>query len=56
MSVACCPFLGWDLSRGTPSKIEAQLRCVTDAELAVLAKALKVEATALLPPLKGHSR
>ena len=28
---ARCGVLGWDLSRGTLSKIEAQLRCVTDA-------------------------
>jgi transcriptional regulator with XRE-family HTH domain len=40
---ARCGVLGWDLSRGTLSKIEAQLRCVTDAELEILAKALKVE-------------
>ena len=44
MFAARCSILGWDLSRGTLSKIEAQLRCVTDAELVVLAKALKVEA------------
>jgi transcriptional regulator with XRE-family HTH domain len=40
---ARCGVLGWDLSRATLSKIEAQLRCVTDAELDILAKALKVE-------------
>ena len=44
---ARCGVLGWDLSRGTLSKIEAQLRCVTDAELEILAKALRVEITAL---------
>jgi len=44
---ARCGVLGWDLSRGTLSKIEAQLRCVTDAELEILAKALKVEIGAL---------
>ena len=52
---ARCSVLGLELSRGTLSKIEAQLRCVTDAELMILAKALKVEPTALLPP-KGRSR
>jgi hypothetical protein len=40
---ARCGVLGWDLSRATLSKIEAQLRCVTDTELEILAKALKVE-------------
>lgn len=54
---ARCSVLGLELSRGTLSKIEAQLRCVTDTELIVLAKALKVEATALLSsPNKGRSR
>ena len=54
---ARCSVLGLELSRGTLSKIEAQLRCVTDTELIVLAKALKVDATVLLSPLnKGRSR
>jgi len=44
---ARCGVLGWDISRATLSKIEAQLRCVTDAELETLAKALRVEITAL---------
>lgn len=44
---ARCGVLGWDLSRATLSKIEAQLRCVTDTELEILAKALKVEITEL---------
>jgi transcriptional regulator with XRE-family HTH domain len=44
---ARCGVLGWDLSRATLSKIEAQLRCVTDTELELLAKALKVEITEL---------
>ena len=56
MFAARCSLQGWDLSRGTLSKIEAQLRCVTDSELVILAKALKVEANALLPPFKGRSR
>jgi hypothetical protein len=33
MSAARCGVLGWDLSRATLSKIEAQLRCVTDREV-----------------------
>ena len=53
---ARCSVLGLELSRGTLSKIEAQLRCVTDAELMILAKALKVEPTVLLPSPKGRSR
>ena len=46
---ARCGMLGWDLSRATLSKIEAQLRCVTDVELEVIARALKVEISALYP-------
>jgi transcriptional regulator with XRE-family HTH domain len=56
MFAARCSILGWDLSRGTLSKIEAQLRCVTDTELVILAKALKVEVNAILPPKKLRSR
>jgi len=52
---ARCGVLGWDLSRATLSKIEAQLRCVTDAELEFLADALKVEIPALYPA-KGRHR
>jgi transcriptional regulator with XRE-family HTH domain len=49
MFAARCSVLGLDLSRATLSKIEAQLRCVTDSELVILAEALKVDATFLLP-------
>lgn len=42
--------LGWDISRGTLSQIEAQIRCVTDYELICLTKALGVTAESLLPP------
>lgn len=52
---ARCGVSGWDLSRATLSKIEAQLRCVTDTELEILAKALKVQITELFPP-KGSGR
>jgi transcriptional regulator with XRE-family HTH domain len=52
---ARCGVLGWDLSRATLSKIEAQLRCVTDGELEILAKALRVQITALFPtPARGR--
>jgi transcriptional regulator with XRE-family HTH domain len=39
---------GWDLGRVTLTKIETGLRCVTDYELGLLAKALKVDAGTLL--------
>jgi transcriptional regulator with XRE-family HTH domain len=53
---ARCGVLGWDLSRGTLSKIEAQLRCVTDSELRVLADALKVSLDDLYPPKRKAGR
>lgn len=53
---ARCGVLGWDLSRGTLSKIEAQLRCVTDAELEILAKALRVEINNLYPSKKNRGK
>jgi transcriptional regulator with XRE-family HTH domain len=56
MFAARCSILGWDLSRATLSKIEAQLRCVTDAELVILANALKVEVNALLPTGKNRAK
>lgn len=46
---AKCNVLGWDLSRGALAKIESGIRCVTDAELFVLAKALKSELRELYP-------
>ena len=55
MFAARCSVLGWELSRGTLSKIEAQLRCVKDGELMILAKALKVDANTLLAFPKGRS-
>jgi len=39
---------GWDLSRGTFSKIEAQLRCVTDFEILKLAEGIGIDAPELL--------
>ena len=53
---ARCSLMGWDLSRATLSKIEAQLRCVTDSELEFLARALKVEIVALYPQRKHRSK
>jgi transcriptional regulator with XRE-family HTH domain len=49
---ARCSVRGMDLSRGTLAKIEAQVRCVTDAELLIIAEALRAEIRDLYPPLK----
>ncbi len=46
---ARCTIRGFDLSRGTLSKIEAQLRCVTDEELLMLSEALEVRLVELFP-------
>jgi hypothetical protein len=40
-------LLDWDISRGTLAKIESQVRCITDIEVAMLAAALKVEVQTL---------
>ena len=44
-----CQLQGFDISRGTLSQIEAQLRCVTDDELLALARVLKVTTDSLFP-------
>jgi transcriptional regulator with XRE-family HTH domain len=41
--------LGWDISRGTLSRVEAQVRRVTDRELWFLASALRTSLDALYP-------
>lgn len=46
---AKCTVMGLELTRATLSKIEAQLRCVSDVELRMLAKILKVEIKELYP-------
>lgn len=46
---ARCQLRGLDISRGTLSQIEAQLRCVTDDELLALARILKVSTDSLFP-------
>lgn len=46
---ARCGVLGWDLSRETLAKIEAQIRWIADFELVCLASALRVAVTELLP-------
>jgi transcriptional regulator with XRE-family HTH domain len=54
MLAARCGVGGLDISRGTLSKIEAQLRCVTDMELLVLAGALHTGLETLFPPKRGR--
>ena len=50
MLAARCGVRGLNISRGTLSKIEAQLRCVTDSDLEVLAESLEVRISSLFPP------
>lgn len=45
----CLQRAGWDISRGTLAKIEAQIRCVNDAELLMLGRALGVSLESLYP-------
>ena len=47
---AKCQLHGFDISRGTLSQIEAQLRCVKDLELPLLAEVLKAPIDSLFPP------
>ena len=44
---ARCNIVGLNISRSTLAKIESQVRRVTDEEVALLAKALKVSVEAL---------
>ncbi len=46
---AKCGVLGWDISRSTLAKIEAEIRCVTDRELWILAQALSARLEELYP-------
>lgn len=39
---ARCNLIGWDISRGTLAKIEAQVRRITDDEVQLLAQALNI--------------
>jgi transcriptional regulator with XRE-family HTH domain len=45
---------GWDITRGGLSKIEARIRRVNDAEMLVLAKALKCSLADLYPAKPGN--
>jgi hypothetical protein len=49
MLAARCRRLGWDLSRETLAKIEAQFRWVSDFELLCLAMALNASVSEFLP-------
>ena len=49
---ARCQLSGFDISRGTLSQIEAQLRCVGDDEVLALARILKVTTDSLFPTEK----
>ena len=49
MLAARCGRVGWDIGENTISKIEAQVRCVTDEELVHLARALRVKEQELFP-------
>ena len=49
MLSARCASVGWDIGENTISKIEAQVRCVTDAEIGFLAQALRVKEQELFP-------
>lgn len=42
MLAARCQRAGWDISVNTISKIEAQIRCITDTEIILIATALGV--------------
>lgn len=46
---ARCGTLGWDASENTITKVETQVRCVTDSELVTLARALRTKLKTLLP-------
>jgi transcriptional regulator with XRE-family HTH domain len=46
--VAKLNVIGWDLSRVTFAKIEAQIRCVADYEIPILAASVGIEPAALI--------
>lgn len=46
---AKCNVIGLDISRGTLAKIEAGVRQVTDVEIVMIARALRVNEGALFP-------
>ena len=53
---ARCTVRGLELSRTTLSKIEAQLRCVTDDELVIIAEAIGIPLQGLFPSREAPSK
>ena len=49
MLAARCSTQGWDITQNTITKIETQVRCVKDAEVLVLASALRVKLKEFFP-------
>lgn len=49
MLAARCGMLGWDIGENTITKIETNVRCVVDVEIACLAAALGVRPEEFLP-------
>ena len=47
---ALCSLTGYEITRSTLAKIEAEIRAVTDIELFVISKALRVKMEDLFPP------
>jgi transcriptional regulator with XRE-family HTH domain len=45
--VARCNLIGWDISRGTLAKIESRTRKISDEEVLLFSKSLKVEISTL---------
>lgn len=49
MLAARCGILGWDVGENTITKVETQIRCLVDAEILCLAKALEVRPDEFFP-------
>jgi transcriptional regulator with XRE-family HTH domain len=54
MLAARCHRVGWDIGENTISKIEAQIRCITDTEIIFIAKALGVKIQDFFLHLKAY--
>lgn len=54
MFAARCATVGWDIGRGPLAKIESRRRCVSDLEVVMMAKALRVTLADLYPPELVH--
>jgi DNA-binding XRE family transcriptional regulator len=53
MVSARCGVAGYEITRGTLAKIEAQIRGASDIEVFVIARALRVSVETLFPPRFG---